>query len=189
MATSSTRHRHDAPCRRQQRRDHVWVRQLRHGEFDILDTVFDGLSDTSRFHRFHRFHAATPRLLLPQVREHLAARDGRRHIAIAAFASRTPVGIARLIALDDYRGEIAVEVVDAWQRRGIGARLVRAITERGRFLGHTEIVADVLAENSAARGLLTSIFPKPNAATDGPEITFTVDLTTNDPAPATRAVA
>ena len=130
-----------------------------------------------------------PRLLLPQVREHLAARDGRRHIAIAAFASRTPVGIARLIALDDYRGEIAVEVVDAWQRRGIGARLVRAITERGRFLGHTEIVADVLAENSAARGLLTSIFPKPNAATDGPEITFTVDLTTNDPAPATRAVA
>ncbi len=46
-------------------------------------------------------------------------RDGRTsNIAVAAFAGRDPVGIARLIALGQGRTEIAVDVVDAWHGRG-----------------------------------------------------------------------
>jgi RimJ/RimL family protein N-acetyltransferase len=182
MSTPTTAHK-DAPSRHRHRGDHVWLRELRAGEFDVLDTVFNGLSPSSRF---DRFHGGIPRLS-PLLRNRLSAVDGYRHVAVAAFAGREPVGIARLIALGERRAEVAVEVIDMWQGRGIGTRLLRAVTERGRTLGHTEIVADVLADNLAAQRLLASVFPVLSSVQDGPEITFIADLATGDPAAAWAA--
>lgn len=175
MTTSS--HGKRALDARRQHLDPVRLRELGAGEFDVLETVFDGLSPMSRF---NRFHGATPRLS-PLLRDRLGAIDGRRHIAVAAFAGREPIGIARLIDLGDGRAEMAVEVVDAWQGRGIGAQLVRAVAERGRAMGGTEIVADVLADNLAAQGLLASVFPALSSVEQGPEIIFTADLATIEP--------
>jgi len=119
--------------------------------------------------------------MTPLVRDRLAAVDGRRHVAVAAFAGTEPIGIARLIALNGPdpvgpRAELAVEVVDAWQRRGIGGRLVQSVVLLGRSVGHTGIVADILAENIAAQLLVVSAFPSLTYVEDGPEITFTADL-------------
>lgn len=150
----------------------VRLRELGAGEFAVLDTVFAGLSGTSRY---RRFHGATPRLS-PSMRERLAAVDGHRHVAVAAFAGPEPIGIARLIALGGGRAELAVEVVDAWQGRGIGGRLVRAVAARGRAVGLTQVVAEVLAENRAMQALLASAFPDRSRAAVGVEITFTADL-------------
>jgi GNAT superfamily N-acetyltransferase len=150
----------------------VRIRELGAGESDVLDAVFDGLSMTSRFRRFH----AGVTTLSPRMRDRLTAVDGYRHIAVAAFACGEPIGIARLVAVGDGPMELAVEVVDAWQRRGVGTRLVRAVAERGRAVGHTRIVADVLAENIAVQLVLTTVFPTLVALDDGPEIRFTADL-------------
>ncbi|GAA1200146.1 GNAT family N-acetyltransferase [Pseudonocardia alaniniphila] len=147
----------------------VRVRELRPGEFDVLDAVFAGLSPTSRY---QRFHAGLPQLT-PQARERLAAVDGRTHLAVAAFAGATPVGIARLFRAGDTRAELAVEVVDAWQRRGIGTRLLRAVAALGAGAGIRTVEADVLAENVAVQVVFASVFPIMDFTQDGPVVRFT----------------
>ena len=144
------------------------VRELGPHDGAVLDAVFAGLSTLSRF---RRFHAAMPRMPAA-VRAHLAAVDGRGHLAVAAFVGGAPVGIARLIVVGPGRAELAVEVVDDRQRHGIGARLVREIVAIGRARGIAEVVADVLAENLAIRRLLAGTFPDLVATDDGPEITY-----------------
>ena len=150
----------------------VTLRELGPGEFDVLDTVFAGLLPGSRF---DRFHSPIPRML-PSVREGLAAVDGCRHVAVAAFADGEPIGIARLIATEGGPSELAVEVVDRWQGLGVGARLVRAVADRGRALGHTIVRADVLAGNLVVRRLLMSVLPDATVVADGPEITYRAHL-------------
>ncbi|HWN29191.1 MAG TPA: hypothetical protein VNP37_19660, partial [Actinomycetospora sp.] len=97
----------------------VVVRELGPGEQQVLDVVFAGLSDQSRY---LRFHSPVPRLV-PAVRRALAAVDGHRHVALVAVAGREPIGIARCIDLGSGRAELAVEVVDAWHGRGVGTLL------------------------------------------------------------------
>lgn len=150
----------------------VTLRELGADEHDVLDAVFAGLSASSRHHRFH----APIRLLTGPMRTHLGAVDGRRHIAVAAFAADgAPIGIARLIGFGcgpPGRVELAVEVVDAWQRRGVGSRLVREVLARGRAAGHREVVAEVLAENVGMQMLLFTVLSELTWVEDGPELTF-----------------
>jgi GNAT superfamily N-acetyltransferase len=169
------------------RTESVRLRELCGGEFDVLDAVFDGLSPLSRF---RRFHGATPRPS-PSVRDELAAVDGHRHVAVAVFAGRTPIGIARSVAVGGGHAELVVEVVDGWHRRGVGTRLVLAVAERAVAAGHIQIIADVLADNLAAQLVLASVFPTPTVLDAGPEIMFAVDRRTatvrrGQPDPALR---
>lgn len=178
----------------------VTLRELGPGETDVLDTVFAGLSDHSRY---LRFHGATPRLL-GTVRRKLAAVDGRRHLAVAAFGpDGGPLGIARLVGSggtqrsDEHadRGaaapeavgglrdaELAIEVVDAWQGRGVGRRLLAAVAALGRERCYSRLHADVLTENTGMRVLLASVLPILTVATDGHETTLTADLRAGTPA-------
>jgi GNAT superfamily N-acetyltransferase len=150
----------------------VWIRELGPDEFDVLAAVFAGLAPGSRL---NRSYAAVPRVL-PAARRAPAAIDGRRHIAVAAFVDDEPVGIARLIAVRDRPSDIAVEVVDRWQSRGIGTRLVLAVVEHARALGHTVVEADILAENRAVRQLIDRVFPAAISTLDRAEITYRGDL-------------
>jgi GNAT superfamily N-acetyltransferase len=150
----------------------VVVRELGPGEERVLDVVFAGLSDRSRY---LRFHSPVPRLV-PAVRRALAAVDGHRHVALVAVAGREPIGIARCIDLGSGRAELAVEVVDAWQGRGVGTRLLRALRDRAVAAGWRELSAEVLAENDAVRALLRGVFPVQGVARDGAELTLTMPL-------------
>lgn len=151
----------------------VRLRELGPGETDVLDAVLAGLSENSRY---LRFHTGVPRLTA-RVRERLAAVDGRSHVAVAAYAGAVPIGIARLIGIGGGRAELAVEVVDAWQRRGVGRRLVRAVAALGRAAGMRELEADVLAENVAVQMMLTSVFGDVTLVEDdGPELRFAAAL-------------
>lgn len=153
----------------------VTLRELGPGEVDVLDAVFAGLSETSRY---RRFHGGVPRLSRG-TRAALAAVDGRRHLAVAAFAGGEPIGIARLVALTGARpgrAELAVEVVDAWQGRGVGTRLVAAVLALGADAGFDEVVADVLSDNGPILRLLAALLPARTTRTHGPETRVTARL-------------
>lgn len=138
--------------------DDVTLRDLRPDEGDLLDVLMSGLSAQSRYLRFHTPIPA----LTPGMRRALLDVDGRDRVALVAECDDgTPVGIARVIR-DQRRpaeAEIAVAVVDAWHRRGVGRRLVSAVAERAREVGVSRLIARVLPENVAATGLIRALFP------------------------------
>ena len=142
----------------------IRVRRMTRADEAALDDTFAGLSERSRF---LRYHSATPRLTA-RMRRALLDIDGARHLAhvaeVAGPDGHGAIGIARLISLGGRRAEVAVEVVDAWHRRGVGALLLKSISRAAAELGYVEVHADVLPENRPVRRLLAEVFP--NAVVD-----------------------
>lgn len=136
----------------------IALRDMRPDEGDLLDALMSGLSPRSRY---LRFHSPVPSLSAG-MRRALLDIDGRDRVALVAEADDgTPVGIARTIR-DRGRpdeAELAVAVIDAWHRRGIGRQLVTAVAERARTAGVRRLTARVLPENAAAVGLFRAVFP------------------------------
>jgi GNAT superfamily N-acetyltransferase len=158
----------------------IELRELDASDGDILDEVFAGLSDESRFLRY-----LTPMPTLhPQARRVLTSVDGRTHVAVAAFADGRAIGLARVIGLDGHRAELAVEVVDAWQGRGVGTRLGHWIRDRASALGYTELVAETSAGNSSAQALTRKVFPDHVAHREGTVIVFTMPVASIHPTAA-----
>jgi len=144
-----------------------------------VDAVFAQLSPRSRY---LRFHSPVHRLTGP-VRARLVDLDGRCRAAVVAVVGRpdgpdgpSPVGIARLARSGPGSVEIAVAVADAWQRRGIGSRLVTAIAELAEGLGYTTLSGAVVPENVAMLGLVRKIFPWVRAQYDGDVVQLRIRL-------------
>lgn len=141
------------------RTQQIRIRVMTRDDGATVDAVFAGLSAQSRYLRFH-----TPMPRLPaSMRTALLDLDGRRRLALAADV-RTgdtwlPVGIARLADIGGGRAELALAVVDAWQHRGIGRRLLAELTERAAALGYRRLVGDVLPENRRVVQMLRRAFP------------------------------
>jgi GNAT superfamily N-acetyltransferase len=140
----------------------------------VVDAVFAGLSPHSRY---LRFHSPVPRLP-PPVRARLVDVDGRRRAAVVAWVGGEPVGLARVIG-DGTPGsgaDLAVAVVDAWQRCGVGTRLLTAVTGLAERLGYRELRGAVLPENVAMQGLARKVAPWLRARYDGEVVQLTVPL-------------
>ena len=113
----------------------VELRPLAPGDAAAVLGVFDGMGARSRELRFltHK-----PRLTGAELRR-LAAVDDRDHVAFLASAvpDHRPVGIARFVrsAEAGESADVAVAVVDAWQKRGVGTMLLAALVRRAREVG------------------------------------------------------
>ncbi|MDR7251386.1 GNAT superfamily N-acetyltransferase [Nocardioides sp. BE266] len=131
----------------------VLLRPLTGGEVSVLETVFDGLSPQSRHQRF-----LVPMPRLPGAhRRSLADVDGHRHVAWVALVDGVPVGIARYIRTELHTAELAFEVADAHQGRGIGSALVDAVTTVARDHGIRYLEATVEPGNRASEALLSRV--------------------------------
>jgi GNAT superfamily N-acetyltransferase len=119
--------------------------------------AFERLSPESRYRRFLAAHG---RLSDSELR-YFTEVDHHDHEALLAIepSSGAGVGVARYIrsAEDPTLAELAVAVVDDWQRRGVGARLTAALAERARSEGITSFSAFMLADNDLMRGVLAEI--------------------------------
>jgi RimJ/RimL family protein N-acetyltransferase len=73
------------------------------------------------------------------------------HVALVAEVDdggrREIVGGARYVAVQPGTAEVAFAVIDAFQRRGISAALMRHLVTIARNAGLKEFIADVLPEN------------------------------------------
>jgi GNAT superfamily N-acetyltransferase len=129
-----------------------------------VDTIFAGLSARSRY---LRFHSPVPRLV-GSLRDQLVDLDGRRRAAVVACAEgRVPIGIARIAGSGSGTADVAVAVVDAWHRRGVGHRLLTAVGELAAGIGYTQLRGSVLPENIAMLGLAGTAFPLSRLHFDG----------------------
>jgi GNAT superfamily N-acetyltransferase len=135
----------------------VRIRELTPQDAPVLAEAFERLSTESRD---LRFLGAKPRLSTHDL-EYLTDVDGHLHEALGAVDAATDrgVGVARFVRLDPEApvAEVAVTVIDSWQRRGLGTLLLERLSERARAEGIERYTALVSGENRAVVGLLDSI--------------------------------
>jgi GNAT superfamily N-acetyltransferase len=151
------------------------IKPLRPGDTHAIDSVFAGLSDQSRY---QRFHGPKPRLSSTE-RAYLAAVDDRDHLGVVALAADgSPVGLARCVRLraDPAVADLAAEVIDPCQRRGIGTALVGRLARRAAAAGIERLSATVLAETGLHRSLLRRGWRV--SAADGPALTLEASVWT-----------
>ncbi len=148
------------------------IRPLRNGDVETVTAVFERLGETSRR---MRFNGPKPRLSDLEL-EHLATVDETRHVLVGYLAGHArPIAIARLVR-DGSSAEIAFEVADEHQKRGIGSALTAELVADARAAGITEVTALVASENTAAVSLLRRVLGRLDVRFEGTELSVRAAL-------------
>ncbi len=120
------------------------VRPIEPSDGPSLEAFHRTLSDRTVHLRFFGPHPS----LTPGDVAYFTGVDHLAREALVAVAEARIVGVARFDAVGDGRAEIAVVVTDAWQGRGVGGLLLRALAHRALACGITTFVAEVLPGNA-----------------------------------------
>jgi RimJ/RimL family protein N-acetyltransferase len=109
--------------------------------------------------RIQRFLGPKP-VLTERDRTIITQVDGWRHAGVIAFAGShaQPVGAAHYVrSPDGEAAEVAIEVVDDWQRRGIGRRLSAALVLQARRAGVGRLEWTAFESNRAVAALARKV--------------------------------
>jgi GNAT superfamily N-acetyltransferase len=108
--------------------------------------------------------------------EHLADIDHDRHEALGAFDRRGLVATAHWFRSPRLarHAELAIDVTDHYQRRGVGSRLLHQLGRRARLQGIGEFGATFLAQNTGAIALLRATGWPLTLTSDGAELAATM---------------
>lgn len=152
--------------------DGLTIRSLRDGDTATVATLFERLGARSRE---RRFCGAKPRLRAEELAA-LARVDAEHHVLVAFVdGEREPVAMARLVR-DGRQAEIAFEVADEHQGRGIGSVLARELAADARAAGIVELVATVCGDNPPMVSLLRRVAQSLHVTWNGREREFVVGL-------------
>jgi len=115
----------------------------------------DHLSPSSRYLRFLMAIREFPEEMLRRLTH--PAKD-HEVVLVASTATEGIVGITQYVINENEEGcEFAIVIADAWQRQGLGSRLLQALyriaMDNGIRYGH----ADVLVDNYAMRSLASKL--------------------------------
>jgi RimJ/RimL family protein N-acetyltransferase len=136
----------------------ITIRELVPSDRRAVAFTFGRLSPQSRY---QRYFSPKPELTPRDLRRMLDV-DHWHHEALIAFSPppRAPIGIARYVRLEQFDlAEVAIEVVDGWQHRGVGSALMAALSARARAAGIRRFQVSMLRENRAARALASRLGP------------------------------
>ncbi|NNE60249.1 MAG: GNAT family N-acetyltransferase [Woeseia sp.] len=136
----------------------VTFRAIQPSDKSALSDAFEELSLESRRRRF----LASKSGLTDKELNYFTEIDGVNHYAIVAVVTtaedgaQSGAGVARIVRTDDdpAAAELAIVIADAWQRRGIGRKLLERIVAVASERGIKRIRAMSLADNDQLRGLL-----------------------------------
>lgn len=137
--------------------------------------LFDSLSPMSRY---MRYHGVKPVLSEREVR-YFTDIDHHDHEAFVAVAGARAVGVARFVrrAGDARAADVAVEVVDGRQRRGVGSTLLALIGLRARDEGIDRLYGSVLQANGPMFATINRIGVRAETTSrEGPTIELCVSL-------------
>lgn len=126
----------------------ITIRPIRPEDAAIEQAFVRNLSSESRYFRF----MDTLRELSPRMLDHLTQVDYESHLALIVVTldggRETEIAVARyVVAQDGTSCEFAIVVADAWQQRGVGALLMRALMSAARSRGLQTMYGEVLASN------------------------------------------
>jgi len=144
----------------------ITIRELEASDRRAVAFTFGHLSDRSRY---QRYFSPKPFLSARDLSRLLNV-DHWHHEALIAYSPppRAPIGIARYVRLDEFdAAELAIEVVDGWQRHGVGTALLAALQERALRAGIRHFSVSMLRDNLGARALAGHIGPIESRAAAG----------------------
>jgi len=132
------------------------IRPVSAADAPRLQRFIRGLSPASRYLRFLMAMQELPADLLHRFTH---PQPGYESVLVAMLgASDTIIGMTQYVLDDDGAGcEFAIVVGDAWQRQGVGERLLRLLMRTAASQGARYGHADVLADNLAMRSLAAKI--------------------------------
>ena len=132
----------------------VLIRQVHSADAPLLIEGFARLSAESR--RL-RLLTGKPHLTAAEIR-YFTEIDHHDHEALGAISpvDGRGLGVARYIRDVEVpeRAEVAVTVIDEWQRRGLATELLKRLADRARQEGIRHFTALVAADNAAVVALL-----------------------------------
>ncbi len=132
------------------------IRRARAADREALRTFFAGLSAHSRYLRFFAAVTTTPAMLRVMS-------GGGNADAVVATGSGAIIGhgIAadRVCPGGTIITEIGVVVADAWQGKGVGSALVRALIAAAKARGAAAVAMDVLPGNQQVLAMIASHWP------------------------------
>lgn len=134
------------------------IRPIRPEDRQIEQDFVHNLSDESRYFRF--FNAL--RDLSETVLTRFTQVDYDKKMALIAAicenGRETEIGVARYSTNPDGRScEFAIAVVDAWQRRGIGSRLMHSLMDAARARGLGTMEGWVLSGNAGMQAMMDGL--------------------------------
>jgi len=154
--------------------DGLTIRPLRNGDTATVAALFDRLGSRSRE---KRFCGAKPRLSDNELTA-LARVDDEHHVLVGYLDDDPePAGMARLVR-DGAAAEVAFEVADDYQGRGVGSILARELAADARAAGIRELVATVCGDNPPVVSLLRRVGSSLHVHWRGREREFVVGLET-----------
>jgi acetyltransferase len=155
----------------------IRLRDAEADDFPRLREMFFALSDTSRY---LYFCAGVPRNDVWAERVAALARsDERASYAMVVEAEGIVVGVARFdLAAAGDSAEIGILLADAWQSRGVGARVVAWLREEAGCRALSSFTGTVLGENYRAFRLLRRAFPGLRATLSSGQYSIVMPLTT-----------
>jgi acetyltransferase len=171
----------------------VVLRAISPDDEPLMAEFHAGLSPRSVYQRY--FHVTSLEQRIAHQRLALTCRVDPAAGAVVVAEHTTATGrreilaLGRLTRLAPDAGEIALLVVDRWQRRGLGGALLRGLLDEARHTGIRRLHGDMLADNDAMRALVRrtgfTIGPVPgDAAVLRAELTLVDDVA---PVPAPRS--
>jgi len=126
------------------------LRHIAPADADREQAFVHGLSSQSSYLRFH----GTIKDLSKKELKTFTEPDSRNAVALIVLHSgesgEEEIGVARYVIDSDRANcEFAIVVADAWQKRGIGTRLMNALISHLQASGVKQISGSVLKSNSA----------------------------------------
>ena len=129
--------------------------ELEAGDGVLVERLFGRLSAESIYRRFF-----SPVTDAEQFVRLVLRGDRHDRAAVAAVENGELVGVAQYSRRPGAaEADLAIMVADAWQRQGLGTRLVAALAERARSQGIDRFVVDVQGDNYGSQRLLRRVAP------------------------------
>jgi len=128
---------------------------LEESDSGLVGRMFRRLSAQSIYWRFFS-PISRPDLLQQSVRQ----LDHRDREAVGAVVGGQLVGIAQYVRRPgDSQAQLAIVIVDDWQRQGLGTRMVAALAHRALEEGIDSFAVDIQGDNYAALRLFKRVAP------------------------------